>query len=58
MIELTKEIISSDPTAISMIQSDHGHAFSMDLELNPDRWTKEAKIARSSIFWAVKAPEI
>ena len=58
LIELTEGIISSDPTAIIMIQSDHGHAFSMDLELDPDEWTKQAKIARSSIFWAVKAPQI
>tara|TARA_Y100000768_G_scaffold117385_1_gene86697 strand:+ start:1853 stop:3385 length:1533 start_codon:yes stop_codon:yes gene_type:complete len=57
LLELTREIISSDPNAIIMVQSDHGHAFSMDLELDPVKWTEEAKIARSSIFWAVKAPE-
>ena len=57
LIELVKEIASSDPDAIIMIQSDHGHAFSMDLELDPAMWSDEAKAARSSIFWAVKAPK-
>lgn len=55
--ELVSEISSSDPNAIIMIQSDHGHAFSMDLELDPAEWSEQAKAARSSIFWAVKAPD-
>ncbi|MDB2665423.1 sulfatase-like hydrolase/transferase [Gammaproteobacteria bacterium] len=54
--ELVNNIVASDPTAIIMIQSDHGHAFSMDLNLEPSQWTQEAIDARSSIFWAVKAP--
>lgn len=57
LIELIRQITSSDPSAIILIQSDHGHAFSMDLDLAPSKWTEQAKIARSSIFWAVKAPK-
>lgn len=61
---VNKQIISfinfineSDPDAIVIILSDHGHQFSTDLSLNAESWSDESAKARSSNLWAAKLPE-
>ena len=50
-------INKTDPEAIIVILSDHGHLFLTDMGLKPESWSNESIKARSSNLLAVKIPE-
>jgi hypothetical protein len=56
IISFVSFINETDPDAIVIILSDHGHQFSTDFSLNLESWSDESVKVRSSNLWAAKIP--
>jgi hypothetical protein len=57
-INLIEKIQSNDPTAIIIVQSDHGSDFYTDYDLESEEWSKETMREKGSFLNLIKAPEV
>jgi hypothetical protein len=57
VLEGIDRIIEQDPTAIIIVQSDHGSDFELDWLDAPDEWSVEALDERFAAFSAIRMPE-
>ncbi len=56
VIRFVSRVVKSDPSAIIVIQSDHGSGFKSNWKWRIDEWTEEARKERSEILSLVRVP--